>query len=575
MRLELKNIHKSFGKSVIFKDMSINFSSPGFYLLTGPSGSGKTTLLNIIAGFESFNDGKREIENMSMACIFQSYELISELTVLENIRMGVDLQGEVFDDSLIEKLGIKEIENHYPNELSGGQKQRVGIARALYQNPDVIICDEPTESLDIDNKEIVLGLLKELSKDRVVIVSCHEFHYIEKYYDYHYALEDYKLVLKDSRREFETYTHPLKEHQYHRKSLKHYMHRIIHQRTLFAVICFNLLLALQLLLYVVDIELFKPKTTLHALNGHIAYVELFEKEEKFLNMYDCEHKPILSFLPVNIEAKRFKVNIYPLERNEYTLNENEVYINEQMLDLYPNENKNSIIGKEISLAYELKNETYEKTFIIKDVILEKDAYYPQIYYHYDDMMDDLKQEPCFGEDENMYEYFIHNSKTFELISDDAHIEDIYKGLCNTEGVSAEHSILEMRYQNENQKILYHILFLILEVIALFVNVLMIIYFNKKDSHQNKSALSLMHSLEIPMNAIKWEYSKQKSVYMLFGSVIVIAVVIIVHQTMMTLPLEMMLKYIGCIVLIYLVSLIYQMLRFRKKDISMILKENKD
>ena len=116
MQLELKNIHKSYGQHIIFDHLNCDFSSPGFYLLTGPSGCGKTTLLNIIAGYENFQSGQRLVENVRMACIFQSYELISELTVLENIRMGVDLQGEPFDESLLVALGLKEIENHYPEK---------------------------------------------------------------------------------------------------------------------------------------------------------------------------------------------------------------------------------------------------------------------------------------------------------------------------------------------------------------------------------------------------------------------------------------------------------------------------
>lgn len=146
MCLELNNIKKTFGRTTLFDHLNLHLDKPGFYLLSGKSGSGKTTLLNIIAGFEPFEKGERK-NDLRIACVFQSYELIESLTVLENVRLASDLKNQPFDEVLFERLGLKEIANHYPKELSGGQKQRVGLARALNQNPDFIILDEPTELL--------------------------------------------------------------------------------------------------------------------------------------------------------------------------------------------------------------------------------------------------------------------------------------------------------------------------------------------------------------------------------------------------------------------------------------------
>lgn len=564
MSLELKNIHKSYGKHVIFENMSFNFSYPGFYLLTGESGCGKTTLLNIIAGYEKFDKGTRIMEDLRMACIFQSYELISELTVLENIRMGVDLQNQHFENDLMLRLGLDEIATQYPDELSGGQKQRVGIARALYQNPDVVICDEPTESLDIDNKEIVLDLLKALSKDKIVIVSCHEFAYIEKYYDYHFAIQQKDLILIDQRREFQEGSFPHPSFDYHKASLKHYLHRIIHKRTLYAVICFSLLLVLQMVLYVSEMKLFTPKTTLNALNGHIAYVNLYDEEVNFLDRYVGIKKPLVDFQPVEIGTRRIKANIYPLESDQYQLKDNEILMNTLMASFF----EENMVNQTLTLSYKIVGDTEPVTFIVKEIIDEADAYYPQIYYNNDWLMNELQELGA-------YEYFINNAKNYEIIADVDNIEKIYVGLKKTPEISASHSILDMRKQNESQMVLYQLLFRILEAIALVINVVMIIYFNQKDSQRNKSALSLMHSLQIPMAAIKKEYTRQKAIYMLVAGALISLGLIIVHELISPLPLRTLLGYDVTIVVIYLLSLGYEMLRFKKKDISMILKENKD
>jgi len=571
MRLELKNIHKAYGQRVIFDNMSIDFSRPGFYLLSGKSGSGKTTLLNIIAGYEKFDSGKRDIEDVSMACIFQSYELIQELTVLENIRMGVDLQGNDFDESLLVKLGLKELENHYPNELSGGQKQRVGIARALYQNPNVIICDEPTESLDIDNKEVILSLLKDLSQDKVVIVACHELAYIEAYYDYHYEIQNCQLICKAERSKTVEKDSAKLEINYQKSALKHYIHRIIHRRTLTAVICFSVLLFVQLMLYALEIRLFTPKNSLEALNSHVVYVNLYNEDPDILKGMDIKVKPILTFKPIEIETRKYKVNVYPLENDAYELGANEIIINEQMLGLLGNESETSIVGKKIDLSYDVIGITQNIEMTVKGVVEEEDAYYAQIYYDYDAMMDQLKQ----SEGGYMYECFIEEATNYEVVFNNEGIERLYNSLSFNQNISVSHSIFDLRNQNKNQMSLYRILFLAIEVIALVTNIISIIYFNKKDSERNKTALSLMYSLQIPMKAIKWEYFKQKAAYMLISSIGIGIIILGTHVFVPELPLKTAYGFIALVVGIYLLSLGDQMIRFRNKDISMILKENKD
>lgn len=197
--LELKNIKKSYktGEFVqdALKDVSVKFRSGEFVAILGPSGSGKTTLLNIIGGLDRYDSGDLIINNKStkkfkdsnwdsyrnncVGFIFQSYNLINHISVLENVEMSITLSGyskkrrKNMAIAALEKVGLRDHIYKKPNQLSGGQMQRVAIARALVNNPDVILADEPTGALDTKTSEQIMNLIKEVAKDKLVIMVTH------------------------------------------------------------------------------------------------------------------------------------------------------------------------------------------------------------------------------------------------------------------------------------------------------------------------------------------------------------------------------------------------------------------
>ncbi|MBP3766389.1 MAG: ATP-binding cassette domain-containing protein [Bacilli bacterium] len=197
--LELKNIKKSYktGDFVqhALKGINIKFRKNEFVSILGPSGSGKTTLLNIIGGLDRYDSGDLIINNKStkkfkdinwdfyrnncVGFIFQSYNLISHISVIDNVIMSTTLSGykrskrkKLALDALT-KVGLKEHAHKRPNQLSGGQMQRVAIARALVNNPDIILADEPTGALDSKTSKQIMDLIKEISKDKLVIMVTH------------------------------------------------------------------------------------------------------------------------------------------------------------------------------------------------------------------------------------------------------------------------------------------------------------------------------------------------------------------------------------------------------------------
>lgn len=218
--LEIKNIRKSFKTAdftqIALDNISIKFRKSEFVSILGPSGSGKTTLLNIIGGLDRYDSGDLVINNKStktfkdkdwdayrnncIGFVFQNYNLISHISILENVEMGMTLSGVKTKErrkrakQALEKVGLKDHMNKRPNQLSGGQMQRVAIARALVNNPDIIMADEPTGALDSVTSIQIMDLLKEISKDKLVIMVTHNPELAQKYSTRIIELKDGNLI---------------------------------------------------------------------------------------------------------------------------------------------------------------------------------------------------------------------------------------------------------------------------------------------------------------------------------------------------------------------------------------------
>lgn len=197
--LQIKNISKTYKTGNFIQkalnEVSLNLRDNEFVAILGPSGSGKTTLLNIIGGLDKYDSGDLIINGVStkhykdkqwdtyrnhtIGFIFQSYNLIPHQTILSNVELALTIAGiskkekaKLALDAL-DKVGLKEQAHKKPNQLSGGQMQRVAIARALVNNPSIVLADEPTGALDTKTSIQVMDLLKEVAKDRLVVMVTH------------------------------------------------------------------------------------------------------------------------------------------------------------------------------------------------------------------------------------------------------------------------------------------------------------------------------------------------------------------------------------------------------------------
>ena len=213
--IKIKNLTKKYEKNKTIKvlnDISFNFEPGKTYSITGPSGSGKSTLLNLLSlidnptsGTIEINSNKIKLNNKvendlirakKIGIIYQDKNLLSDFTALENVYLPNLLVSKEKQKSvdlakkLIKNVGMSSRINHFPNELSGGENQRIAIARALINNPDIILADEPTGSLDSDNAKLIFKILFNLkNKNRIIIFATHNRYFAN--------MADCKIMMND------------------------------------------------------------------------------------------------------------------------------------------------------------------------------------------------------------------------------------------------------------------------------------------------------------------------------------------------------------------------------------------
>ncbi len=187
--IEIKNLTKSFGDVKALDSINVQVKKGDFLAIMGPSGSGKTTLINILSLMDSITSGtyhlggvdttkmneeeKMIIRREKIGLIFQQFHLIPYLTALENVMLAQYYHSTTDEEEAkkaLDLVGLSHRYTHLPSQLSGGEQQRVCIARALINEPDILLADEPTGNLDEKNEQVVLDLLKKLSKEGKTIV---------------------------------------------------------------------------------------------------------------------------------------------------------------------------------------------------------------------------------------------------------------------------------------------------------------------------------------------------------------------------------------------------------------------
>lgn len=389
--IEIKNLSKNYGQTEIFDHMSFTFPNEGLVCILGASGCGKSTLLNILAGFDSDYTGDIRvmsslINKMSTSelCsyrrdniefIFQNYHLLSGYTVLENIGLATELNTSSMTENeeaaikLLDKLGLTEKTTEKVENLSGGQKQRVAIARALINSPSVLLADEPTGALDRKTSTEIMMILKELSKDRLVIVITHDSKCAE-FADLTVAIEDGKLVTqqaipcivsktslrKNSPTKVSVFRRGLKNYKVH---LSRYI--AVSMTISIGILCFILSLSSGNIIEK-SIEEFQEKNTAFN-NGYIKVeddekriIEALKGDKRIENIYE---QYVINNISLTLDGTtELMVEKYPtpkaIKKMSYGTmpkdGKNEIAISPSLAAKFGGEIKN-LLGKTISLEY--------------------------------------------------------------------------------------------------------------------------------------------------------------------------------------------------------------------------------
>ena len=215
--IKLENVHKSFGKNEVLKGIDLHIEKGQVVVIIGPSGSGKSTVLRTMNYLEEPTSGKVIVDGMDLSdksklnevraevgMVFQNFNLFPHMTVMENLTLAQTKGRKTSSDeakkigqSLLDRVGLKDKANAYPDSLSGGQKQRVAIARALAMKPKVMLFDEPTSALDPEMVREVLDVMKSLAEEGMtMVIVTHEMGFAKEVAD-RVLFVDGGLILED------------------------------------------------------------------------------------------------------------------------------------------------------------------------------------------------------------------------------------------------------------------------------------------------------------------------------------------------------------------------------------------
>lgn len=310
------HIHKHYpmdGHTVFaLNDLSLELPQKGFVFIVGPSGCGKTTLLNLMGGLDHPTSGQLIVDGMDtkdysdeqwntyrnrrVGFVFQSFYLIPHLTILENVMLPIKLAGLSEDvqrekaSELLVKLGLSEYLSHQPNQLSGGQQQRAAIARALVMEPDLILADEPTGSLDHQSTDDIMHLLQEISQERLVVMVTHHQKLADIYHDRLVEMEDGKIVADHLRSDIQDVNHHPIEHVQKRTKMSWRTSFQLSYRNLFKRFYRTLLMVLASGLGIMGITL-----VLGVASGFDRYLELRKTET--LNAFPIRVEKVSVVIP--------------------------------------------------------------------------------------------------------------------------------------------------------------------------------------------------------------------------------------------------------------------------------------
>ena len=400
--IELNDITKEypFYNKIALKNINLKFDEIGLVAISGKSGSGKTTLLNIIAGLDKPTHGNiNKFLKDNIQYVLQDYDLIDKYTIYENILMPFDLNNINIDNNkinnLLNQFGLYEIKNRKVEKLSGGEKKKVSIIRALLHEPKILLCDEPIANLDHNNSIEILKLLKEISKETLVIISTHKLLEDEITYDRLIKLSNGEIIvdkLFNEKNKLKLETKYKKNNTKNKNLFKYIFKNIKHNSlkyfffSLINIVCISeMLICLNIICYNPYNDIHKTinnefieikKIKINKIDNSFEFISFNENElNKFkikkYNLYKTVDNEINQFFEFDIYFTNYN---YEISDGRNTKNNDEIIVSENIKNKV---NKNiTINNQQFKIVGYFKNNKNIISFD-KNYTLSKDLFYPE------------------------------------------------------------------------------------------------------------------------------------------------------------------------------------------------------
>ena len=561
----LKDVCKSFGNQIIFNNINLKIDKCGLYAFIGPSGCGKSTILNMIAQNESITSGSIKIKGR-ITSIYQDYQLISKLNVKDNITL---LNKKIDYINICEELNLLHLLKQYPNELSGGQQQRVGIARAIAFDPDIILCDEPTESLDRENKIIVMEYLKKLSLNKIVIIVSHDLDLVYKYADVVYKIKDYQLFKEelhelDNLKKINNYTFNIPINKIIKKL---YWAKDVKIGLLFGFACIILMF-----MFLFSAKSFYVDDSKNVLNINKLYINIYNNYRNLdiKNVSNVER--IVPFKEAIIDDKNYIVNIVPIVNNDaFSFKmpiDNEIVVNQNMSD-------DVEVNDSIDLVYESVDGTLEiKPFKVIDII-EEDTSQNNIYYNLD-TINNVFVEESEKIEIDYDEYIDQLSPIAQADINYDEIDLIYEENQNMTDYSIYHPTYELRNETKQGMMIFEFISYSVQVVYFLGLLALIVIYNFKDNKRRLKNYAIFLSFKAKNKQIKLNHFKYKTLAFLIGYILVIIIGIFLIRRFASYlnDIDYILIILGLLIIafVYFVSINSNLKQLTNLKINKIMKE---
>lgn len=570
--ITIKHLTKTFSDTIIFDDVNLKMDACGMHIIEGPSGSGKSTFLNILLGFEKIDSGEVTVD-ATPVMIFQNYELFDNLTVKDNILLGRD--NDYLNEQLINYFGMTDYLSLTPKELSGGQKQRVGILRSLILNPSLILCDEPTESLDVANKILVMELLKKISKHSVVIIVTHDHDLAKQYGDYFYRVEDNDIRLVKS---------GTTDRCVDRKTLDDFKSRYIDHifKLLFLKRDFIFYLLHSLFLIILGVAvifvsswLSLPKVSNSILNDYI-YIETRDFDDfdphKY-SLYNYDYRVTYVFQSAYYNGFYYDVDIFP-----YPSNINGLYLNDSAAKIMDID-----LNDELTLYYIVDGKEFPFVSKVTGFIDNRDINAPLICYSLADFhafIKNIKYDDdgqLYDESIMQYDYLLDRMPLIEYHISYSDQESIYNKSLRDNSILVHAPLLEERVEFLNDTSIFRIVYSIF-IFFLFVSVILLHFtYLNRSIKKAKINFAILVSQGVDLKYLKYLYSRYKSIAMILSSLLASFIIILLSCffSVETNILLVLIFIINIYALFMVTKVLFSVATIKIPMMSKILKDNAD